>query len=106
MCIGIPMQVRELAPGRALCVGRGQERWISSLLVGDLAPGDWVLMFLDSAREVISPGRAAEVNAVLDLVEASMAPAGQDPHACADDGAGFMLPSRMSAHELARLTGA
>jgi hydrogenase assembly chaperone HypC/HupF len=68
MCIGIPMQVIE-ADGRfALCEGRGERRRIHTALVGDVLPGDWLLVFLDDARERIDADRATEVNAALDLV--------------------------------------
>ena len=51
MCIGIPMQVIE-ADGRfALCEGRGERRRINTALVGGVAPGDWLLVFLGDARE-------------------------------------------------------
>lgn len=111
MCIGIPMQVREVEPGRALTAGRGQQRWLNTLLIGRVQPGDWVLAFLDSARELISPERAAEVNAVLDMVEASL---GADPAAGTGAHGGFgdpfavdafVLPSHMSAQDLHKLTG-
>lgn len=101
MCIGIPMQVIETRPGQALVRGRGEQRHVDTALVGDCAPGDWLLVFLDAAREALSAERAAEVNATLDLLDAAMA--GQD--ATARGAAAFDLPSAMSAEQLAALTG-
>ena len=101
MCIGIPMQVIETRPGQALVRGRGEQRRVDTALVGDCAPGDWLLVFLDAAREALSAERAAEVNATLDLLDAAMA--GQD--ATARGAAAFDLPSAMSAEQLAALTG-
>ena len=105
MCIGLPMQVRSLSPGHALVAGRGEERRVNTALVGALHPGDWVLVFLDGVREIISAERAAEVNATLDLVADAMGACSACGPVCADDPA-FSLPSAMSAEQLAALTGA
>lgn len=99
MCIGIPMQVTE-ADGRfAMCEGRGERRRVNTALVGDVTPGDWLLVFLDDAREVIDAGRAIEVNAALDLVLGAM----QGADALTD--VEFALPSQMSPEQLRALTG-
>ena len=99
MCIGIPMQVIE-ADGRfALCEGRGERRRINNALVGEVVPGDWLLVFLDDARESIDAARAAEVNAALDLVLGAMQGHG------ADLDVDFALPSQMNAEHLRALTG-
>lgn len=104
MCIGIPMKVFRVEPGHAWVSGRGEVKRIDTALVGDCAEDDWLLVFLDAARERIDAARAAEVNAVLDLVQDAMngehAPA-YDP---ADDP-GFALPSRMDPATLAALAG-
>lgn len=100
MCIGIPMQVTGLEPGHALCVGRGERRRVRTALVGAPQPGDWLLIFLDSAQECISAERAAEVNATLDLLAAVQAGEGGGADAA------FMLPSQISATDLLALTGA
>ncbi len=98
MCIGIPMQVLSVREGFVWARGRGEERELSSLLIGPVQPGDWVLAFLDSARELISPERAAEVQAVLDLLaDALDGRTGSAP--------GFVLPSAQSASEVADLWG-
>ena len=101
MCIGLPMQVLSLAPGHAQCQGRGQQRRVKTALVGALQVGDWVLVFMDSAQEHISPQRAAEVNATLDLMEAVL----QGQRLDADRGVGFALPSAMGQDQLAALCG-
>jgi hydrogenase expression/formation protein HypC len=101
MCIGIPMQVIAARPGLARVQGRGEEREISTALIGDCQPGDWLLIFLDGARERLDVARAAEVNATLDLLAASMAGAPTLPF----NDPGFALPSAMSATQLAELAG-
>ncbi|MBX9612552.1 MAG: HypC/HybG/HupF family hydrogenase formation chaperone [Burkholderiales bacterium] len=99
MCIGIPMQVTALEPGHAWCEGRGERRRVNTALVDAVSPGDWLLVFLNDAREVIEPGRATEVNAALDLVLGAMAGTG------AGGDAGFALPSRLSTEQLRQLSG-
>ncbi|HSI49686.1 MAG TPA: HypC/HybG/HupF family hydrogenase formation chaperone [Ideonella sp.] len=99
MCIGIPMQVADLEPGHAICVGRGERRRVNTALVGDLQLGDWLLVFLDSAQERISATRADEVNATLDLLAAVQTGEGGGA------AAGFPLPSQLSAADLLVLTG-
>lgn len=101
MCIGIPMQVIETQPGHALVQGRGEVRRVNTALVDEPQPGDWLLVFLDAARESLTAQRAAEVSATLDLLDAAMA--GLDDSA--QGSAGFELPSAMSADQLAALTG-
>ncbi|NML15729.1 HypC/HybG/HupF family hydrogenase formation chaperone [Azohydromonas caseinilytica] len=100
MCIGIPMQVVSASARRALVRGRGEQREVDTALVGEVAAGEWLLVFLDAARERIDAQRAAEVNAALDLLAGAL---GGQP-LLADDP-GFALPSAMSAREVAALAG-
>lgn len=102
MCIGIPMQVLSADEGFAQVSGRGETRRVRTTLLGNRTPGEWLLVFLDDAREIIDASRAAEVNATLDLLEAAM---GIDTAGGADAEAGFSLPSAMDADTLRRLTG-
>lgn len=104
MCVGIPMQVLSITPGHALCFGRHQERRVRTALVGDVASGDWLLIFLDSAQERISAQRAQEIDATLDLLDAALQ--GQPIHPASDpNDVGFELPSRMSREQLLALSG-
>ena len=100
MCIGIPMQVLDSDGRYALCEGRGERRRINTALVGEVAAGDWLLVFLDDAREQIDATRASEVDAALDMVLSAMQ--GNDVPGAVD----FALPSRISAEQLKALTGA
>ena len=99
MCIGIPMQVLATRPGFAQAHGRGEVREVNTALVGEPAIGEWLLVFIDAARERIGAERAQEVNATLDLLEAALG-SGE-----AGSEAGFTLPSAMGAAQLAALTG-
>ncbi|EGK70316.1 MAG: HypC/HybG/HupF family hydrogenase formation chaperone [Methyloversatilis sp.] len=100
MCLGIPMQVMAVEPGHVRCVGRLGLRRVRSALVGEVAVGDWLLVFLDSAQERISAERAREVDATLDMIEAVMQGEG------GDGDAAFALPSAMSEEQLRALSGA
>lgn len=100
MCIGLPMRVLAPLPGAAQCIDRhGRQRRIDTALVGDCAAGDWLLVFLDAARERLSGERAAEIDATLALLDAALLgePLRED--------AAFVLPSAMSAGHLAELLG-
>ncbi|MDT7833627.1 HypC/HybG/HupF family hydrogenase formation chaperone [Aquabacterium sp. OR-4] len=101
MCIGMPMQVLATREGFAQVAGRGEQREVNTALVGPVQPGDWLLVFLDTARECIDAARAAEVDATLDLVQAAMAGVAPDPLR----EPGFSLPSAMTAEQLAALAG-
>ena len=101
MCIGLPMKTLEAWTGGALVAGRGRVERIDTRLVGEAAPGDWLLVFQGAARERLDAQRAAEIDTTLDLLEAGIA--GDTAAALADPG--FVLPSAMSAEQLAALRG-
>ncbi len=101
MCIGIPMRVLEAWGEGALASGRGQVQRIDTRLVGACRAGDWLLVFQGAAREILTPQRAAEIEAALDLLAAGLA--GDVERAGADPG--FVLPSTMSAAQIAALAG-
>jgi hydrogenase expression/formation protein HypC len=67
MCIGIPLQVIECGDGFALCRCAEGSRRIDTMLVGEQPAGAWLLTFLDTAREVLSPEVAAKT---LDAIQA------------------------------------
>ena len=67
--------------------------------MGQVAVGDWLLVFLDDAREQIDAERALEVNAALDLVLGAM------QGTALPDDVDFALPSQMSPEQLRALTG-
>lgn len=100
MCVGMPMQIETIESGFAQVFGRGERRRVDLALVGPCQPGDWLLVFVDSARERIDAARAAEIASALDMLEAAFA--GDDERAQA--AAPFVLPSSMSAADLAAFT--
>lgn len=72
MCVGLPMQVVETGSGTALCERRGERTHLDTLLVGGVAPGDWVLAFQGSAVRTLTAEEAAQTDAALDALEAVM----------------------------------
>ena len=51
MCVAIPMQVIRASATMAWCLDRsGNEVAIDTLMSGPVAPGQWLLTFLGSAR--------------------------------------------------------
>ncbi|CAG0906858.1 unnamed protein product, partial [Darwinula stevensoni] len=56
----------------AKVVGRGEHKRINTALVGHVNIGDWLLIFMNDAREILSPQRAQEIDATLNMVEAAM----------------------------------
>lgn len=102
MCIGLPMQVVAVNPGSAVCRDRhGQERLIDTALVDTCTVGDWLLIFLDAAREHLDAQRAAEIDSTLAMLEAALYGTPPAP----DSAPGFSLPSAMNAEQLATLLG-
>jgi hydrogenase expression/formation protein HypC len=66
------MRVIKVFPGRALCErygkGRQEQSWIDMTLVGQQRPDTWVLVFLETAREVVSAEQAALIGKALDAL--------------------------------------
>lgn len=102
MCIGLPLRVIESWPGAAIAEGRGLRERVDTRLVGEVAVGQWLLVFQGAARERLGAERAAEIHAALDLLDAALA---DDAAAAASGDPGFDLPSRWSAEQLATLAG-
>ena len=69
MCLAIPMKVISAEAHFALCTGRSGVERLDTLLTGPLEPGQWVLGFMGSAREIIDETWASQVNSALDAME-------------------------------------
>lgn len=72
MCMGLPMQVVEPGLGSAICNYSNEQRRVDTMLVGDVKPGDWVLVFLDAAREIITPDHAKKISNALASLQSVM----------------------------------
>ena len=66
------MQINETGFGYALCEGMGVTRQVDTLLIGDQPIGTWVLVFLDSAREVLTEGNALKISNAIKAVDMVM----------------------------------
>jgi len=60
MCLGIPMQIREIEGFVARCEAKGVERDVSLFMMQDEAPevGDYVLVHVGYALQKITPQEA------------------------------------------------
>jgi len=72
MCVGIPMQVLDVNGAIALCEGMGRREQVNTLLTGEPKVGDWVLVFLGSAREIITAEHAATIADALTAVDLAL----------------------------------
>ncbi|PWC43117.1 HypC/HybG/HupF family hydrogenase formation chaperone [Azospirillum sp. TSO22-1] len=68
MCLGIPMQVLETDGILARCAGRGEERMVNLLLVGEVPAGGWVLVHLSNAVRELEEDEVAPLNDALDAI--------------------------------------
>lgn len=66
------MQVVEIEGSFAWCEGRGRRERLNTLLLEELAPGDWVYAVLGQAREKMTAQHAAELNLALDGLAAAL----------------------------------
>ncbi|MFA6220132.1 MAG: HypC/HybG/HupF family hydrogenase formation chaperone [Erythrobacter sp.] len=68
----MPMQVVSTTPGWALCKSGDGLCRIDTALVGELAPGTWVMTFLGAAREVMDERSARRTLDAVTALEAVM----------------------------------
>lgn len=84
MCIGIPMRVIEADGFTARCAAAAGEHVIDICLTSGARPGDWLMVFLGAAREIISEDTAlATIDALAALDMAMRGETGFD-HLFAD----------------------
>ena len=74
MCIGIPLQVASVdTDGTTWCLRDGARTAVDTSLVGAQPVGTWLLVFLDSAREVLDEHRAHDISQALGGLAAAIA---------------------------------
>ena len=83
MCIGVPMRIIEQHDGWAWCEsgltsgppsgfgGGAQGERVDMRLVAPAAPGDWALVFLGTARELMDEAQALQVLDALRALDAA-----------------------------------
>ncbi len=72
MCVGLPMTVVTSDNGSALCERRGEQRRVSTLLIGEVVVGDRVLVFIDNAVRRLEAEEARLIDDALDGLAAAM----------------------------------
>jgi len=73
MCLAIPMEVLRVEGLQAWCRDRdGSEVVVDTILTGPVSPGQWLLVFLGAAREIVSAEDAAKVSAAIDALDAAL----------------------------------
>jgi hydrogenase expression/formation protein HypC len=78
------MQITSIEPGHAWCEGMGERKRIDTLLIGEQPVGTWVLVFLNSAREVLTEQQAQSVSKAVQAVNLAMQGESNVDHLFAD----------------------
>ena len=74
MCIAVPMRIVEAEGLSAVARREGApDLKVDTSLVGELAPGDWVLVFRESVIRTVSEEEAERIGRALACVSAVMA---------------------------------
>lgn len=84
MYIGIPMQIVESRGALALCEYRAEKTLIDMSLVGEQGVGTWLLVFLNTAREIIEADEAKQLNDALETTRLAMQGSSDINHLFAD----------------------
>jgi hydrogenase assembly chaperone HypC/HupF len=66
MCLTLPAQVLEVGDGGATILLRGQRRRASTLVMPEVAAGDWVIVAAGTIVDRIDQAEAEELSAALD----------------------------------------
>lgn len=79
MCLGIPMQIQTIDGDTAHCEAFGVRRDVNLFLVQDArpAPGDYVLVHVGYAIQVVAPDHAHSAWELYDAMQAGA----ENPHA-------------------------
>lgn len=73
MCVGIPMRVVSSDGLSAVCVAGERTETVDLALVGPQPDGEWLLVFLGTARERLDPRDAELISRALEGLAAVMA---------------------------------
>ncbi|NEW92812.1 HypC/HybG/HupF family hydrogenase formation chaperone [Rhodopseudomonas sp. BR0M22] len=72
MCVGVPMTVISTDGASALCERRAEQRLVSTALIGEVAIGDRLLVFIDSAIRKLDLDEAQQIDDALDGLAAAI----------------------------------
>lgn len=75
MCLGIPMQIKEIVGFTARCEAKGIEREVNLFMLQyeDLKPGDYIVVHLGNAIQKVEPEEAQAAWEVYDEMLAKLA---------------------------------
>lgn len=73
MCLGVPMRLISVTGIAGLAQEGDRTELVDLSLTPDARPGDWLLIFLGAAREVLTPEAAAQIAAALQGLRSLMA---------------------------------
>lgn len=73
MCVGTPMRLTDVDGIVGQALHQGVHRLVDLSLVPDARPGDWVLEFLGTAREILPEAEARLILRALDGLASVMA---------------------------------
>ena len=68
MCVAYPGQVLEISGDRALVETQGLTRRASTMLVPEIAAGDWVLVSAGTVLQILDADEARTIRQQLDVV--------------------------------------
>ena len=76
MCLGIPMQIKEINGFTARCEAKGVEREVNLFMLQyeDLKPDDYVVVHLGNAIQKVAPEEAQSAWEIYDEMLAKMNP--------------------------------
>ncbi|MEJ2590483.1 MAG: HypC/HybG/HupF family hydrogenase formation chaperone [Candidatus Thiodiazotropha sp.] len=76
MCLGIPMQIKEITGFTARCEAKGIEREVNLFMLQyeDLKPDDYVVVHLGNAIQKVAPEEAQSAWEIYDEMLAKMNP--------------------------------
>ena len=81
MCLGIPMQIKQIDGFNARCEAKGIEREVSLFMLQHepLQPGDFVVVHIGQAIQKVEPAEAAAAWEIYDEMLAKSNPTGIEP---------------------------
>ncbi len=66
------MRVIEAHPHFAICESGDRQKRVETLFVGEVEAGQWLLVFLDNAREILTEEQAIQLNNALLAIDQVM----------------------------------
>jgi len=104
MCLGIPLQLLQINGIAGLAEGPDGPELVDLSLLPDARVGDWVLGFLGTGREILTPDQARKITAALEGLATLMAGGGLGAAFADLEAREPALPPHLQAAQAAGLT--